>query len=102
MTGLVTRTLKAKYELQDDASGHKRVILCHSKNTREIYYQFEDEAAEPVAETKEEALAPAAPVAATPVAVATAPAASAAPAASMPDEPLNAIDNGAAYSSPDT
>ena len=44
LTGMATRTLKAKYEAQDDAVSRKRAILCHAKNAREIYYLFEDEA----------------------------------------------------------
>jgi len=42
---MTTRTLKAKYEAQDDSIMHPRVILCHAKNGKEIYYQFEDELA---------------------------------------------------------
>jgi fatty acid synthase subunit beta len=38
LTGIATRTLKAKYEAQDDAVSRKRIILCHAKNVREIYY----------------------------------------------------------------
>jgi fatty acid synthase subunit alpha, fungi type len=37
------RTLKAKYEDQDDYITHPRAILCRAKNAKEIYYQFEDE-----------------------------------------------------------
>ena len=88
---MASRTLKAKYEVQDDSVGRKREILCHSKNTKEIYYQFEDEAAaEPEAAATSEA-APA-PVAQAAAPVAAAPAASAGPAASIPDEPLKAGD----------
>lgn len=92
LTGMATRTLKAKYETQDDSISRNRIILCHSKNTKEIYYQYEDEAvAEVSAEASESTAAPtAAPVvAAAPVA---APASSAGPAASIPDEPLKAVD----------
>ncbi|KAF7311393.1 Fatty acid synthase subunit alpha [Mycena kentingensis (nom. inval.)] len=53
LTGMATRTLKAKYEAKDDSVSVTRTILCHSKNVKEIYYQFEDEpeaaAAEPEA-----------------------------------------------------
>lgn len=92
LTGMATRTLKAKYETQDDSISRNRIILCHSKNTKEIYYQYEDEAvAEVSSEVSESTPAPtAAPaVAATPVA---APVSSAGPAASIPDEPLKAVD----------
>ncbi len=44
LTGMATRTLKAKSEVQDNSIGRKREILRHSNNTKEIYYQFEDEA----------------------------------------------------------
>lgn len=44
LTGMATRTLKAKFEVQDDSVSHLRVILCHAQNIKEAYYQFEDEA----------------------------------------------------------
>src|SRR5258708_3766320 len=43
LTGMATRTLKAKYEAGDDSTSRTRTILCHAKNPKEIYYQFEDE-----------------------------------------------------------
>ncbi|KAI0649410.1 fatty acid synthase [Trametes meyenii] len=91
LTGMATRTLKAKYEAQDDSVTHRRAIFCHAKHTKEVYYQFEDEAEAP-AEASSEESAPtpaAAPVAATPVAAAPAPSAS---AASIEDVPLKAVD----------
>ncbi|KAH7106327.1 fatty acid synthase [Auriculariales sp. MPI-PUGE-AT-0066] len=90
LTGMATRTLKAKYEVSDNSVALKRTILCHAKNTKEIYYQFEDEAA-PEAPAAE---APAAAPTAAPVA-ASAPVAAAAPSvavAAVPDEPLKALD----------
>jgi fatty acid synthase subunit beta len=92
LTGMATRTLKAKYEAQDDAVSRKRIILCHAKNVREIYYQFEDEAVStPVA-----AEAPATPTStpAIPIAAPTPVAASpsAGPAASIEDAPIKAND----------
>jgi fatty acid synthase subunit alpha, fungi type len=92
LTGMATRTLKAKYENQDDSLGRRRVILCHAKHTKEIYYQFED-APEEAAETPAEDAAPA-PVAAAPVAapVAIASAAPAAAAASIEDIPIKPIE----------
>ncbi|KAL4066936.1 hypothetical protein J3A83DRAFT_4165578 [Scleroderma citrinum] len=93
LTGMATRTLKAKYEAEDDAVSRKRAILCHAKNAREIYYLFEDEADAPAAESVEapspvpSAAAPA-PVAAH---VAT-PTPSTAPAAAIEDVPLKAGD----------
>jgi fatty acid synthase subunit alpha, fungi type len=44
---MATRTLKAKYEPRDDSINHPRSILCHTKNAKEIYYQFEDETEAP-------------------------------------------------------
>ncbi|EJD06870.1 fatty acid synthase [Fomitiporia mediterranea MF3/22] len=92
LTGMAVRTLKAKYETQDDSISHARAILCHSKNTKEIYYEFEDEVAEALVEPSESA-APAVTTAPTLAAApAAAPAPSAVPAASIADEPLKAID----------
>jgi fatty acid synthase subunit alpha len=36
LTGMATRTLKAKYEAQDDSITHSRAIICHMKNGKEI------------------------------------------------------------------
>ncbi|RDX57079.1 fatty acid synthase [Lentinus brumalis] len=92
LTGMATRTLKAKYEVQDDSVTHRRAIFCHAKHTKEVYYQFEDEAEAPAAETATEtsAPAPAAAAAAASTPVAAAPAAAA--AASIDDVPLKATD----------
>jgi len=46
---MVIRTLKAKYESSGDSASCSHVILCHTKNTKEAYYQYEDEP-EPPAE----------------------------------------------------
>lgn len=46
LTGMATCTLTAKYEKSDNAVTHTRIILCHSKNTKEILYQYEDEVVE--------------------------------------------------------
>lgn len=93
LVGMATRTLKAKYEAQDISSSIRRTILCHSKNTKEVYYLFEDEAAEEAASTASTPAAAAAAAAPAPVAVA-APvvAASSGPAAEVPDAPLKAVD----------
>ncbi|KZT67951.1 hypothetical protein DAEQUDRAFT_367722 [Daedalea quercina L-15889] len=91
LTGMATRTLKAKYEAQDDSVSHMRVILCHAKNTKEVYYQFEDEPEATEAETAAPEASPAAAPVVAPVAVpSTAPAAAA--AASVEDVPLKATD----------
>lgn len=92
LTGMATRTLKAKYEVADDAISRTRTILCHSKNVKEIYYQFEDEFDAPTAEdTATDTPSPsasAAPVVqAAPVAVAPS-----GPVASIEDSPVKAID----------
>ena len=92
LTGMATRTLKAKYETEDDSITHRRSILCHAKNTKEVYYQFEDEpeaAAEPES-SQEAASTPAA--AAAPIAVAAPVVPPAGGAASIEDVPLKAID----------
>lgn len=93
LTGMATRTLKLKYEKHDLASNMTREILCISKHSKEIYYQYEDEAEEMPEEAPAAASASvAAPaVTAAPVAVA-APAASAGPAVAVPDEPLKAVE----------
>ncbi|KAJ7769033.1 fatty acid synthase, partial [Mycena olivaceomarginata] len=70
LTGMATRTLKAKYETQEDSISRTRTILCHAKNVKEIYYQFEDELDAP------SALRPSAPA---PAAAAAAPVVVAAP-----------------------
>ena len=43
LTGMETRTLKTKYETLDGSVSRNRSILCHAKNVKEIYYQYEDE-----------------------------------------------------------
>ena len=49
LTGMASRTLKAKYEAGDDSVSRTRAILCHANHTKEVYYQFDGEvAAEPV------------------------------------------------------
>ena len=95
LSGMATRTLKLRYEAQDNSVGKRREIYCVAKNQKEIYYQFEDEA-EAAAEP-EPAAAPAASSAPAPAAAAPAPAPapaapSAGPAAQVADEPLKAID----------
>ncbi|EKM78079.1 hypothetical protein AGABI1DRAFT_61049 [Agaricus bisporus var. burnettii JB137-S8] len=92
LTGMASRTLKAKFESSDDSVSCTRVILCHAKNTKEVYYQYEDEPEAP-AEAAPDAPAPATAVAsAAPVAVAAVAVAPAGPAASIEDAPIKAID----------
>ncbi|KAH7913599.1 hypothetical protein BJ138DRAFT_606981 [Hygrophoropsis aurantiaca] len=93
LTGMATRTLKAKYEAPDDAVSRKRIILCHAKNGREIYYQFEDEATEiPSSDAAPEATTPAAPAVPVTAAPSAPPAASAGPVAAVEDVPIKASD----------
>ena len=95
LTGMATRTLKAKYESSDGSRSHTRSILCHSKNGKDIYYQFEDEPEAPAAEEAAPVLAStsAAPAAAVAPAapVAAAPAASG-PVASIEDAPITSSE----------
>ena len=92
LTGMASRTLKLKYEQQDSSIGVRRQMFCVAKNQTEIYYRFQDEEPEveaaPVVAAS--APAPAAAVAAPAPVAAAAPAAG--PAASVPDEPLKAVD----------
>ena len=41
LTGMAVRTLKSKYEAKDTATSVTRQTLCVSKNTKEIYYQYD-------------------------------------------------------------
>ena len=43
LTGMATHTLKTKYETLDGSVSRNCSILCHAKNVKEIYYQYEDE-----------------------------------------------------------
>jgi len=90
LTGMATRTLKAKYEASDDSLTVKRTILCHAKNVKEIYYQFEDEVEEAAPEPTSAQAAPVAAVAASAAPVVAAPPAGG--AASIDDVPLKALD----------
>ncbi len=95
LTGMATRTLKAKYESVDGCVSRTRTILCHSKNVKEIYYQHEDELEAPVADDAAPAAVgtPAAAAAAAAAPVAAAPiAAPSGPVASIEDVPVKAID----------
>lgn len=85
LTGMALRMLKAKYEAQDDSVTHHHTILCHAKNGKEIYYQFEDEAVVAKAKSTPE---PSASVSPTPAPATSAPAApvpSSGPVASIKD-----------------
>ena len=47
---MATRTLKTKYETLDGSVSRNRSILCHAKNVKEIYYQYEDEIEAPASD----------------------------------------------------
>ena len=87
---MATRTLKAKYETLDGSVSQNRSILCHAKNVKEIYYQYEDELEAPTGELVDTPTAapPAVPITTT-IAVATTPSG---PVASVEDVPIKAID----------
>lgn len=89
LTGMATRTLKAKYEVGDDSVSRTRAIYCHAKNPKEIYYQFEDEQ-ETAGESATAIDEPAVVSISTPVVVAMP--ASSGPVAQIPDEPIRALD----------
>jgi fatty acid synthase subunit alpha len=92
LTGMASRTLKAKYEARDDSVTQARSILCHAKHEKKIYYQFEDEPDVHVVEAP--------PAAALPVPTITPPVVQAAvlstppnvAAVSIGDGPIKAID----------
>lgn len=51
---MALRTLKIKYEKHDDAVTRRRVQLCISKHSKEIYYEFEDDINQEVASESSE------------------------------------------------
>ncbi|GBE89191.1 hypothetical protein SCP_1502140 [Sparassis crispa] len=60
------------FEVQEDSVSRSRAILCHAKNTKEVYYQFTDQGEAAAVESPPEAVATPAP-AAVPVTVPAAP-----------------------------
>lgn len=91
LTGMATRTLKAKYEAGDDSVSRTRAILCHAKHTKEVYYQFDDEVATENTPEPAATSTPAPVVAQIPVAVTLTPAPAAA-AASIEDAPVKSLE----------
>jgi fatty acid synthase subunit alpha, fungi type len=88
---MATRTLKTKYETLDGSVSRNRAILCHAKNVKEIYYQYEDEIEAPASDESVDvpiAVTPSAPI--TTAAAASTP--SSGPVASLEDVPIKAID----------
>ena len=93
LSGMATRTLKAKYEAQDGAISLQRQIYCHAKHQKEVYYLFEDEAVEEApAAASSSSSAPAPAASSAPAAAAAPVAASAGPAAAVEDAPPKAVD----------
>jgi fatty acid synthase subunit alpha, fungi type len=84
-------TLKTKYEILDGSVSRNRSILCHAKNVKEIYYQYEDEIEAPASDETVDV-----PIATTPAASVTTTTAdstpSSGPVATMEDVPIKAID----------
>jgi fatty acid synthase subunit alpha, fungi type len=93
LTGMATRTLKAKYEMEDDSTSLRRVILCHSKHGKEIYYQYEDvledTGASEAAGVEAAPVATPTPAATTPTPVAVTPPGG---AVAIEDVPIKALD----------
>lgn len=94
LSGMASRTIKAKYESYDAALSLQRQVYCYSKDAKEIYYRPDpvEDAPEPKAaeaETPASSDAAKAPEPAAPVAPA-APTAPAGPAVAMSDEPVKA------------
>jgi fatty acid synthase subunit alpha, fungi type len=89
LTGMATRTLRAKYEARDDSVTHPRAILCDAKNGKDIYYQLEDDLVAAEAESIPDA-APAISSAPTPAPIAVS--APSGPATSVEDVPIKAND----------
>ena len=88
---MATRTLKTKYGILDGSVSRNRSILCHAKNVKEIYYQYEDEIEAPASDETVDV-----PIATTPAASVTTTTAvstpSPGPVATMEDVPIKAID----------
>jgi fatty acid synthase subunit alpha len=92
LTGMATRTLKAKYEAKDDSVTHTRVVLCHAKNGKDIYYQFEDELEAPEADSPANESSPTNTTIPTPSAAPVAAPAPSGPAVTIEDAPIQASD----------
>ncbi|KAI8973281.1 fatty acid synthase [Mycotypha africana] len=97
LSGMATRTLNLKYQAYDNALSNRRQNLSIAKDSKEIYYEFENaveeepEASAEATSAAPAAAAPAAVAAAAPVVAAPAPAA-AGPAAAVTDAPVTATE----------
>ena len=91
LTGMATRTLKTKYETLDGLISRNHFILCHAKNVKEIYYQYEDKIEPPASDETVDV-----PIAATPASLITTTTAvsqpSSGPVATVEDVPIKTID----------
>jgi len=92
LTGMATRTLKAKYEAGDDSVSRTRAILCHAKHTKEVYYQFEDEISSEGGASEQAITSAPAPTVVVQAPVASAPAPPAAAAASIEDTQIKSLE----------
>ncbi|KAI7904710.1 fatty acid synthase [Cokeromyces recurvatus] len=94
LSGMAARTLNLKYQAYDNALSNRRQNLSIAKDSKEIYYEFENAVEEEAAPAESTPAAPAATAAApaAPVAVAAAPAPSAGPAAAISDVPVTATE----------
>ena len=90
---MAKRTLASKYEAYDAAKSVQRQILCYNKDPKEIYYDVDpvEDEPEPTPSTSNGSNAPAAAPAAS-ASPAAAPPPGSGPAASIPDEPVKAVD----------
>jgi fatty acid synthase subunit alpha len=88
---MAKRTLASKYEAYDAAKSVQRQILCYNKDAKEIYYDVDPVEDEPTPAANDSAPTASAPSGSAPVAAAPPPP-SAGPAASVPDEPVGAVD----------
>jgi fatty acid synthase subunit alpha len=88
---MATRTLKTECGTLDESVSRNRSILCHAKNVKEVYYQYEDKIEAPASDVIVDV-----PIAATP-AVTSTPVSSqlstppSGPVKSMVDVPINIL-----------
>eukprot|EP01117_Protostelium_nocturnum_P000846 TRINITY_DN1109_c0_g1_i4.p1 TRINITY_DN1109_c0_g1~~TRINITY_DN1109_c0_g1_i4.p1 ORF type:complete len:3931 (+),score=1672.78 TRINITY_DN1109_c0_g1_i4:607-12399(+) len=87
LSTMASRTLASKYETRDAATSTRRTVLCVTKDSQQIFYQFEDQIEEVKEEKKEAAKENNAPVSSAPV---VSSAGRVAVAKDVPDVPLSA------------
>lgn len=91
LSGMASRTLKAKYESYDSALSLQRQLLCYAKDTKEIYYT-PDPVEPPAPAESTESSSPATESAPVPAAAAPAPAAASGPVEQVSDTPVKASE----------